>query len=211
RCRWFATAIATAATCPQESGPLFLMVLLGLGILGIGVTVRSLLAGPAPSAERPVLPATLVAPLWAELGSNALARGVLARANEPLSREDAARVIQSWQDVKARALGQNHEVDALATVLTEPLLAEWQGRALELKANQQYIAYATQPIEVLDFAAEGSDGAMATVRIQESREFFQRGTADPDQSQPNADYRVRYRLARSEDRWAIADMTVLGN
>jgi hypothetical protein len=181
---------------------------MALAVAGIVVAVRSL-GGPAP--DRPSLPPTLLTPIWTELGRSAAAQGVTARANEPLQREDATRLIQNWQEVKARALGPNHEADALATVLLEPLLSEWRSRAIDLKANQQYIAYTTQPIEVIDFVAEGSEGATVTVRIQESREFFQGGTADPNQSQPQADYRVRYRLSRSEDLWRIADMTVLDN
>ncbi len=191
-----------------QRGRWFLLALMALAVAGIVVAVRSL-GGPAP--DRPSLPPTLLTPIWTELGRSAAAQGVTARANEPLQREDATRLIQNWQEVKARALGPNHEADALATVLLEPLLSEWRSRALDLKANQQYIAYTTQPIEVIDFTAEGSEGATVTVRIRESREFFQGGTADPNQSQPQADYRVRYRLSRSEDLWRIADMTVLDN
>ncbi|MGQ9866126.1 MAG: IMS domain-containing protein [Pseudanabaenaceae cyanobacterium] len=190
-----------------KRGRWFLIALMALAVTGIVMAMRSLFGGPPPA--RPSLPTALLAPLWAELGRSPAAQGVVARANEPLPQEDAARVIQAWQEVKGRALGSNYDVEALATVLVEPLLSEWRARALELKANQQYIVYTTQPIEVVDFAAEGSDGATVTVRIQESREFFQGGTADPNQSQLQADYRVRYRLTRSEDRWRIANMTVL--
>jgi len=196
-------------TSAQQRGRWFLVTLMALAVAGIVVAVRSLFGGAPP--ERPSLPTALLTPLWTELGRSAAGQGVTARANEPLQQGDATRVIQNWQEVKARALGPNHEAEALATVLLEPLLSEWRSRALDLKANQQYIAYTTQPIEVIDFAAEGSEGATVTVRIQESREFFQGGAADPNQSQPQADYRVRYRLTRSEDLWRIADMTVLDN
>ncbi len=198
----------TAGTGGKKRGRFFLGMLMGLTVVGIVVALRRLGAGPPP--ERPALPPSLLGPVWSELGRTAASPGVVARANEPLQQAEAARLVQTWQEVKARALGPNHEADALATVLLEPLLSEWRSRALDLKANQQHIAYTTQPIEVVDFRAEGSDGATVTVRIQESREFFQGGTADPNQSQPQADYRVRYRLTRSEDRWRIADMTVLG-
>ncbi|MFP4008768.1 MAG: IMS domain-containing protein, partial [Spirulinaceae cyanobacterium] len=56
----------------------------------------------------------------------------------PLSEDSARQIILTWLSVKSEALGQDYNLEALDSILAEPLLSSWRNRAQTLKENNAY-------------------------------------------------------------------------
>ncbi|NJP09857.1 MAG: DUF4101 domain-containing protein [Leptolyngbyaceae cyanobacterium RU_5_1] len=66
----------------------------------------------------------------------------LSSANSAtLDKESAKQLINAWLTAKAKALGSNHEVDALDQILMDPSLSKWRTDAEDLKRNNEYRSY----------------------------------------------------------------------
>lgn len=126
----------------------------------------------------------------------------------PLTKETVEQLVQTWQSLKAEALGSRHASDQLSQVLTGPALSQWRARAEADKATDQYWQYKLNRLSVDELELIGSNQAKAKVTISETADLFNQGR--PQKAAAYADtYQVRYDIVRQEGRWLIRAMEVL--
>ncbi len=126
----------------------------------------------------------------------------------PLDRDVATKLVETWQTIKSKALGNSYEISALEGILAEPVLSDWRSRAQDLKSNNAYLQYITKPVDVKDFIAQGDDKAKIKVNVSETRNYFNNGNLDPSASKTDTSYVVDYNLVRKDNKWLIQDMIV---
>jgi hypothetical protein len=185
---------------------LLILIVLGLmgGLVALSVWAWRSLMSP-PKAESLVSMERSIAPLIAPAKSEALP---VAAKPGPLDKETALKLIESWQAVKSKALGNGYETDTLPSILTDPVLSDWRFRAKELKAGNSYLQYISKAPEVSKVVPDGDDRARVTVRVSETRNYFNNGTLDPSTSKTDTSYTVEYDFVRKDDKWLIRDMLV---
>ncbi|MEO0378246.1 MAG: IMS domain-containing protein, partial [Cyanobacteria bacterium P01_A01_bin.17] len=66
----------------------------------------------------------------------------------PLSMESARQIIESWQSIKAKAKGEEHQIDQLSQVLVDPMLSEWTQKAQQEKARSAHWQYQLDNLSV---------------------------------------------------------------
>lgn len=183
-----------------------LVFLLAMGVLSSGLLillVRGLTAGGAGNA------ASQLTPLEPQFGS--LIDGTVDPIREkmmtsgPLTVTQAQEVIESWLEIKAAANGQNHEVDKLSQILTEPILASKQEEAERYKEEQTYVEY-THAVKVTSVtpAADNPDQAEAIAEVKEAANYFVNSEPDTESSYDST-LQVRYTLVRQDNRWLIQE------
>ncbi len=130
-------------------------------------------------------------------------------ATSVLSEATGKQVIQSWLTVKSKALGENYELDQLASVLTDNALARWQKTAQENRAETTYWKYKHNIGQVsIKSNKDKPDQALAEAQVQEEAQFYQNGQLKQSQSF-NDNLLVQYDLVRKEGQWRIRDMRIL--
>lgn len=126
-----------------------------------------------------------------------------------LSEATGKQVIQTWLTVKSKALGENYELDQLASALTDNALARWQKTAQENRAETTYWKYKHNIGQVsVKSNKDKPDQALVEAQVQEEAQFFQNGQLKQSQSF-NDNLLVQYDLVRKEGQWRIRDMRIL--
>jgi hypothetical protein len=126
-----------------------------------------------------------------------------------LSEATGKQVVQSWLTVKAKALGENYELDQLASILTDNALSRWQKTAQENRAETTYWKYKHNIGQVsIKSNKDKPDQALVEAQVQEEAQFFQNGQLKQSQSF-NDNLLVQYDLVRKEGQWRIRDMRIL--
>ncbi|MGD1808454.1 IMS domain-containing protein [Dapis sp. BLCC M126] len=197
---------------PIKVGRLILIAVLGLlaiGFIGlltiktIGWLVNALgLGGPRLEREQPAevglerLPIEIPEPNWVSLG-----------ASGPITKEIAQLAIQSWLDIKASALGPNHQVEQLQNILVNPALERWLPTANALKREKSYRKY-EHDLEIKSVKMSNTDGNEAQVdaQVREKVQFYDNGRLT---NSDNENLLVRYNLVRQNEKWQISNWKVL--
>lgn len=124
-----------------------------------------------------------------------------------LTKETARQVIQTWLSTKSDALGQDHAIDRLEQILTEPGLSRWQREAQADKKNNRYRHY-KHNLEVKSVQTSSTTPDQATVEaaVREAADLYEGGQRQQGSAE---NLRVRYILVRKDNQWRISDMTVL--
>jgi ARC6-like, IMS domain len=183
-----------------------LMFLLAMGVLSTGLLillVRGLTragGGGASSQLEPLQPqlGTLI------LGTVEPIREQIATAG-PLTVAQAQKVIESWLAIKADANGQNHEVDKLAQILAEPVLASKQAEAERYQEEQTYVEYVHSVTVNSVTPVEGNpDQAEAIAEVKEAAKYFINNQPD-ESSSYDSTLQVRYIMVRQNDQWLIQE------
>ncbi len=189
---------------------LILLVLFTLlGLFGIGFLIRGLVQqlqtpkGPALEADQPILqldqPPIALPPLTQQ--------PVAASPTAPLDKQSAQQVLQTWLTTKAAALGPDHAIDKLDTILAEPVLSQWQRRADEIKQNGWYREFKhTLTVDTVQPDAANPDQAKVEAEVGEETSYFEAGQFVRSQTDS---VRVRYDLIRKDGQWRIQDWIVL--
>jgi ARC6-like, IMS domain len=126
----------------------------------------------------------------------------------PLSKETAIKLVESWQVAKSKALGSNHQIPLLESILADPALSDWRSRAKDLKASNAYLQYIPKSLVIKKFTPNGANKASAIAQIEETRNYFSNGSLDASSSRPDTSYEVEYVLVKVSGKWMIADMLV---
>jgi hypothetical protein len=126
----------------------------------------------------------------------------------PLSKEDATKLVESWQVAKSKALGNSHEIALLENILANPALSDWRSRAKDLKASNAYLQYIPKSLVIKKFIPNGNNKASAIAKVEETRNYFTNGSLDTSSSDPDTSYEVEYVLVKVSNKWLIADMLV---
>lgn len=124
-------------------------------------------------------------------------------------QEIARKVLKSWQEVKAAAMGLTHDIDRLEEILEGPMLQIWRTKATDARTKKWHWEFKLRNLKIGDVQLT-PDGHRATVEatIEENAKMF-----DPSQPSNNDSYRdaytVHYDLVLTETGWKICDGTVL--
>lgn len=130
-------------------------------------------------------------------------------ATGTLTEESARQIIETWLSVKRSALGKEHQIPLLESILADPTLATWRDTAQSLQQENAHREYEhTLRIENVDFNAENPNTARVEASIREIARAFRGGQPDGSSSYDD-NLRVRYELVRQNDLWRIRSMTVL--
>jgi hypothetical protein len=126
-----------------------------------------------------------------------------------LTEENAKEVIQTWLSSKAKALGEDHQVEPLEQVLVNPALSRWQKRAESANKNKSYWEYkhsvAATSVKTSD---KNPDEAIAEAEVKEVAKLYKQGRLNKSSSY-DSNLRVQYDLVRKDNQWRIQDMKVL--
>ena len=131
-----------------------------------------------------------------------------AVTSDQISTADARQIIQTWQQAKAEGMGENHNLEQFAQILAEPSLSEWKRSAAADQANQSYLQYTFDDLEINAVNPKSATQTSVIATVKETAKFFKQGQLSDD-SYTGDTYRVRYDLIRQEDQWKIQDMTLL--
>ena len=126
----------------------------------------------------------------------------------PLDNAVAQQTIERWLAVKSEAVGQNHTLDRLPTVLTGVALREWQERAENARSNGWYWQFSRHEvtIEAIDINPQNSDQASVEAIVEEEGTLYENGQAvGSTDANPLT---VLYRLVRQDGEWRIQDWSV---
>jgi tetratricopeptide (TPR) repeat protein len=173
------------------------------GTIILSVWAWRSLSSPSKAATLNPLQQTFE-PLLSELNNNKLA----PVAVDKLDKASALKLVEAWQAIKSKALGNSHEIELLETILTDPVLSEWKGRAKELKNTNSYLQYISKATEIERVTTDGDRKARVIAKISETRNFFSNGNLDQGSSKVDARYTVEYELVRKDQRWMIREMLV---
>ncbi|MCS6813190.1 MAG: IMS domain-containing protein, partial [Cyanobacteria bacterium] len=94
---------------------------------------------------------------------------------DPLTPESAKAVVSAWLAAKADAMGSSHNIDALAKVLAEPMLSQWQSQAEEAQANNVHgrFTHEVKSVSDLQISQDNPSQAIVTAEVREAVQFFQ--------------------------------------
>lgn len=131
-------------------------------------------------------------------------------AQGALTPENAKRIIETWLSVKRSALGKDHQIGLLESILADPALGSLRDRAESLQQDNAHQEYEHTGLQVknVDFKAENPNVARVDAAVRETARAFRRGQPDPSKSYDD-ELQVRYELVRQNDLWLIRSMTVL--
>lgn len=126
-----------------------------------------------------------------------------------LNQAQAQETLQSWLDIKAQALGPDHEVDQLNNILVNPVLDKWRRSAIATQNNNNYWEYEHNlEIQSVNSSEENPNRATVEAVVSEDAQFYQGGQLNQAASYKD-NLRVRYELVRQEDGWRIQSWQVL--
>jgi hypothetical protein len=186
------------------------VVLSGLAILGLGFFGVQSMRSPLNALQGEQLEIGLNQPVL-EFPNTASATAHVIPKGE-LTNDVASDVIEGWLSSKSKAFGQEHEIAALSTILAEPLLSQWQGRATRDKQRGIYRQYDHKvEIKSLKFDLNNPNRATIQARVQEATKYYTANSnAKPNKLQ-NDDLLVRYQLIRQNDQWRISAIAVVSS
>lgn len=190
-----------------------LILIAVLGFLAIGligfVTIKTIgwlanalgLGGPRLQGEQPILQ------LDRALMEIPQPNQVNLATSGPITTEVARLAIQGWLDIKAAALGPNHQVEQLPNILVDPALSRWLPTANALKREKSYRKY-EHDLEIKSVKMSNTDANQAQVdaQVREKVEFYDNGRLT---NSDNENLLVRYNLVRQNEKWQISNWKVL--
>ena len=198
----------------SKNGRILLLAL--LGVLGIGVAsvvARGIYQLLEESAQNPSTTVSEPEQLFIGLNQPPVEipppSGTPATPQGLLSEAVAQQTISSWLSAKAKALGQEHQIEQLNTILLEPILSKWRGTATNLKQNKSYWQYQHNvKVESVKTSKEQPNQATVDAAVKEDAKFYSAGQLNQSASY-NDNLRVRYDLVRQNGQWRIKDINVL--
>jgi curved DNA-binding protein CbpA len=130
------------------------------------------------------------------------------KPDDTLTQTLAEKIIRNWLEVKGQAMGPQHQIELLDTVLMDPARSQWQQRAADARSGNWYWQYQQHSISVTNVAInpENDNRAKVTAEVQEKGTLFDNG--QPIRQQ-NSSLRVQYQLQRQNDSWKIRDWQIL--
>ena len=188
----------------------------GIMVLGLGgvLIVRAFQAigdtfqgGPTLEGEQPIV--QLDRPVIDIPPPQAAPRPEAALTAPSLSKATAEQLVQGWLTAKAAAMGKEHNADALAEILADPMLKTWRGRSKEALNRKLHWEYEHQvKLDDVKASPDNPDRGQITVEVREVAKLFKNGKADRAGSYDEL-LRVRYEAVRKDGRWHLRDVKVL--
>jgi curved DNA-binding protein CbpA len=124
-----------------------------------------------------------------------------------MTKETATQVVQAWLSAKSAALGPNHEVDSLNTILTGSALKYWRGIVLQVRADNSYRRYEHTVSDVsFETDANNQDHISIQASVTESTTHYENNL---EKKTDKDKLKVRYELTRVEGGWRIRDISLV--
>lgn len=117
-------------------------------------------------------------------------------------RAAALQTLTTWQTVKAQALGEQHAIDRLRTILVEPALSQWQARARQLQAEGVAETHTLKRLEIVRMQMLKPDEMVVEARIEDHVKV-------QEQDLGSSTYQARYELVKSSQGWRIRRISLL--
>jgi hypothetical protein len=131
------------------------------------------------------------------------------KTNSTLTQELAQQVVQKWLDAKSQAFGNQHQVDSLKAILSEPLLSQWRDRAVKYQQTSSYRKYQhTLEIRSVTQDKQNQNKAAIEAQVREIAQHYQGTQLDQNQSYDD-NLLVRYELIRQGQQWLIQKIAVV--
>jgi len=183
-----------------------LALVLVLGLLGIGAVgfismralswVTGLFSGPRIKGV----------PLSIELQQPPIAIPTPPSPEAQLGVEEIAQgTIERWLAAKREAMGPEHNIEALPTVLVDPLLSDWMRSARATQQNNRYWEYQHQ-VQVNQVVPNdpSADALQVTATVVEDANFFEFGVQNTQESY-NETLTMEYNLVQRNGDWFVQD------
>lgn len=185
----------------------FLVMVWGIGLCGFILT--RMLLKPAPQTAKQINN------LEIKLNEPSIDLPPKLTASDPppkptqMTEALAQETIEQWLASKSAALGSEHNIDALNSILGTSLLNTWRARALQYKRTQTYREYQhTVEVRSVDFDAQKPNLAIVEAQVREKAQHYQNGKLNQSKSYDD-NLLVRYHLLRQNDRWSIQKSDVV--
>lgn len=194
--------------------PLKLFLMIGCLLGGLGLSILAVRAiqdsqSPLSALQGEQLDISLSHPPIELPSANAQEVSPSTLSATTLTSEGAKEVIQTWLNSKVKAFGSEHQIESLKTILAEPLLSDWQKRAIALKNQNSYWQYQHQlNIQSVTTNAKNPNQATVIAKVQETADFNENGKVVKSRSY-DQNLSVRYELVRQQEQWLIQNITVL--
>ncbi|KAM0945276.1 putative protein ACCUMULATION AND REPLICATION OF CHLOROPLASTS 6-like, IMS [Dioscorea sansibarensis] len=134
---------------------------------------------------------------------------MLHRRQMPL--EEAEDLVRQWQDIKAEALGPNHQIQALFDVLAESMLSRWLDLANAAKTSFCFWRFVLLQLSIVraDILSDdlGSEMAEIEVVLEEAAELVDESRS----KNPNyySTYKIHYILRKHDDgSWKFCECAI---
>jgi len=127
--------------------------------------------------------------------------------SQKLTRDRAERLVRSWLSSKALALGPEHQIQALDTILTDPLLSQWQSRA-ETFANQNVYQQFRHSVSIESISSETPNQGQIVAQVREVAKYYRNGRQSPNYSYDST-LKVRYNVIRENETWQIKGIELI--
>lgn len=130
-----------------------------------------------------------------------------SRLSGELTPDLAERVVQTWLDTKAAALGEEHQIAALRDILVDPALAEWVTIAESIKSEGSYRNY-DHNLTVREVRVNPNNPNQGEVDTQVTEAItFYEGNQVVDRQEDTL--QVQYQLVQQQGQWRIEDWNIL--
>lgn len=128
-----------------------------------------------------------------------------------LTQQEAEQVIQTWLTVKSQALGEQHQIDKLDSILTGSLLSQWRDRAATLKNSNEHRSYQHEmQVSSLKTDTQNPNVATVDVSVREITSYYHNKQLDSRRSDDDK-FVIRYELVRQREQWLIKNSKVISN
>ncbi|MCS7032025.1 MAG: ARC6/PARC6 family protein [Gloeomargarita sp. SKYG116] len=117
-------------------------------------------------------------------------------------RAAALETLTTWQKVKAQALGAQHAIDQLSTILVDPALSQWRERARQLQEEGIAETHTLKRLEIARMQMTKPDEMVVEARIEDQVQV-------QGQDVGSSNYRARYELIKSPKGWRIRRIALL--
>lgn len=164
-----------------------LLAAIGTGIILLGILLARLLGNRSqPPQTAPVAEGiSQVQPLGPVL-EQIIPPQAQATTSATLDESSAATVIQSWLSAKAAAMGEEHEIDQLSTILADPALSGWRERAEQVQSSNSYWQYEHSEVEVTSVEMLSSSAAVDETPAEDSATSNSESSSTPGATDANS-------------------------
>ena len=117
-----------------------------------------------------------------------------------LSHSEAVSLIKQWQKIKASALGKDHSLEKLSSVLSGDLFDQWYNRAAALKVKGWYYAHTLHSSKVEKVVPGPLPGTATITVLFNEGVTVHKGDADRDEIGQTfvSEYKVVYQAVKGE-------------
>ncbi|MDJ0637024.1 MAG: IMS domain-containing protein [Xenococcaceae cyanobacterium MO_188.B29] len=192
---------------PARYALLFISMIWGIGVLGFIFTNKML--KPATQTTKPSEDVVVKVTEPPAPSPSAEKKAPQPAKPKGMNETVAKQAIENWLESKSAAMGSEHKVEALNSILVSSLLSTWRERALHYKQTKEYREYQHEvKVRSVNFDEQKPNQAVVEAEVREKADHHQGGKLIPAKSY-DENLLVRYHLLRQGDKWFINKSAVV--